>query len=95
MDWLLIVILYIVAAAMLFFEGQTRMIGGINALFVSLLLTPVIAVFVVSLSRKRINFRHYVKLNNEDIADKSLRKTLHKNGSEKWVEIKTSELRII
>lgn len=80
---------------MLFFEGQARIIGGVNTLLISLFLTPVIGVIIVSFSKKKISFRHYVKLNNDDISDKSLKKTVHNNGNEKWVEIKASELRII
>ncbi|MCF8235637.1 MAG: hypothetical protein K9G67_12065 [Bacteroidales bacterium] len=94
MAWILIGILYIGASLILYFEGRNRRIGGVTLLIIGFFLTPLIGFIILNLSKKRINFHHFVKLKTDKLTDESVIKTMHSNGSDQWVEIKASELNI-
>ena len=95
MDWFILLLVYALLVSILTFEGYRRAIGGTAAFLISLLLTPLIGFFAVWFSKKRIVFRHFVKLNNNNIKEDAIKKTLHRSGKDHWDEIKTSELRIL
>ena len=93
MDIIWIATFYLILTAILVFEAYDRIVGGWRMLFISLLLTPLIGLIVLLMSKKKLNFRHFVKLQNGNVKDKSVLKTLHHSGNDQWVEIKSSELK--
>ncbi|MDZ7742511.1 MAG: hypothetical protein U5Q03_12365 [Bacteroidota bacterium] len=95
MDWFVIFIVYLVLSIAVCAEGSNRQIGGFRAFLASVFLTPLVGAILVMFSKKKISFHHFVKLHHDDVQDKSLKKSLHTNGKDHWVEIKTSELNIL
>lgn len=95
MDLLLYIISYLVLVLILTIEGNKHKIGAFRVFLISLFLTPIVGLIVIGFSQKKITFHHYVKINNGKPSEKSIRKTLHTSGNDQWVEIKTSELKII
>lgn len=93
MDWLLLGILYLITVLVLTIEANNRVVGKTGIFLISLFCTPLIGLVVFMLSPRKINFYHFVKLKNHNFDDKHLKKTIHKNVKDKWVEIKSSELR--
>lgn len=93
MDIIWIATFYIILVAILGVEASDRVIGSWSIVAISTLFTPLIGLIVLLFSRKKVYFHHYVKLQNGNINDKSLKKKVHTNGKDKWVELKSSELK--
>lgn len=54
-------LLYLIASIFVSMEGVKHQIGGSNAFIFSLLLTPLIGIFIVHLSPRGAIISHYVK----------------------------------
>jgi len=93
MDIVWIATFYLIVTAILAVEASDRVIGSWAMVLVCLILTPLTGIIVLMFSRKKIMFHHYVKLQSDKLNDKALIKTLHTNGKDQWVEIKSSEFK--
>ncbi len=95
MDWFILFIIYLVLSIAVCAEANNRRIGGLKAILACIFLTPLLGAILVMYSKKKINYHHFVKLPHDDVQDKKLKKSLHTNGKDHWVEIKTSNLNIL
>ncbi len=84
-------LLYLVASIIVSLEGVKHQIGGANAFFVSLILSPLLGILIVKFSPRSLNVSHYIK--RSDCKDCSFKDKLFDETCEVcekhgyWVEV--------